>query len=694
MKSKILSIFLVLTVLGGVAACAPKMEEDVVDVRADSRETEEQAEEVYYSGEPTNIEVFNYEFREDVTVIDEAPAYSIVETDDTFIITVHNPNDEIKSLSVGDTFAFEPTEQNISGAAGHIISLADEGAVLVITAKIPQSLDEIFDEFEFIGDINILAETVEIELAEELQGIDGIVISRNPRSFVGIDFGDVKLGDMTISGGIKVYQPRMSVALFSPAEDNISVTLEMETNIKVSIGAKIDEFFPLVYIHAGLFGIGTSIGIGIRFNAEGTANVEYIYAVAANFGYKNAEEFVGINEEHTLNFFIEGKVEISANVRAGLRVLFIPIWGVQADLGKGGKARVEMLATKCAEDCIIVGIYDIVRISSLDDWGILKFLRFAVYFTDEEATSYRFYSDGEWLDKCPHNVIVEEPPEPEAEPYEINNIGVYGNTAGNIIFGGIAAIYGDWIYYQNFNDKNSLYKIHINGTGNQKLNDNGVKYINVVDGWIYYCNMSDRGSIYKIRIDGSEETMVSDDRFSINVTVVDDWIYYIYSEDGPLVSCNIYKIRTDGTERTKLNNDYSRYMHVVGDWVYYRSTGPNTNSFNRVRTDGTERTVLFNFTSPIMNLIVANDMIFYHSNNGINIARIDGTENITLIDDNFIIAVIDDWIYYGAYDGLYKSRIDGSEKIKIIDESNNPFNYINVVGDWSLFITNLLLQLF
>jgi len=50
-------------------------------------------------------------------------------------------------------------------------------------------------------------------------------------------------------------------------------------------------------------------------------------------------------------------------------------------------------------------------------------------------------------------------------------INTTGNTSGNLVNGGEAALQGDWIYYSNGNDKLKIYKIKTDGTGESKLND-------------------------------------------------------------------------------------------------------------------------------------------------------------------------------------------------------------------------------
>jgi hypothetical protein len=106
---------------------------------------------------------------------------------------------------------------------------------------------------------------------------------------------------------------------------------------------------------------------------------------------------------------------------------------------------------------------------------------------------------------------VEAPPVAEAVPEMLTTpiretVNEYGNTPGNIINGGYAAIQGDWIYYNNASDDGKLYKIKTDGSGRQKLNDDVSSYINVIGDWIYYTD--DIGNICKIKTDGSERQLV------------------------------------------------------------------------------------------------------------------------------------------------------------------------------------------
>lgn len=68
----------------------------------------------------------------------------------------------------------------------------------------------------------------------------------------------------------------------------------------------------------------------------------------------------------------------------------------------------------------------------------------------------------------------------------------------------------------------------------------------VKDGWVYYINSAQRNSLYKIKIDGTGMTKISDDGISSNYFyIIGNWIYYKNSDD----SDKFYRIKTDGTQR-------------------------------------------------------------------------------------------------------------------------------------------------
>ena len=68
----------------------------------------------------------------------------------------------------------------------------------------------------------------------------------------------------------------------------------------------------------------------------------------------------------------------------------------------------------------------------------------------------------------------------------------------------------EWTYYANKKDDIKLYKIKVDGTGDQKLADIRANELVVHNGWIYFSNYSHGGYLFKMRTDGSSLTQITD----------------------------------------------------------------------------------------------------------------------------------------------------------------------------------------
>lgn len=152
-----------------------------------------------------------------------------------------------------------------------------------------------------------------------------------------------------------------------------------------------------------------------------------------------------------------------------------------------------------------------------------------------------------------------------------------------------------WIYYpvkpslQSLDEFWTVYKVHTDGSGRTKLNDDKTTNLNVSDGWIYYSIfINDYGSsgIYRMETNGDNLTKVSDVKPS-NLNVVGDWMYFNVPDDNG----SLYKMRIDGSDYTKLNNDQSESINVLDDWIFYNNWSDNKNLY-RIRTDGSERQIV------------------------------------------------------------------------------------------------------
>lgn len=229
-----------------------------------------------------------------------------------------------------------------------------------------------------------------------------------------------------------------------------------------------------------------------------------------------------------------------------------------------------------------------------------------------------------------------EDPEPLGQPQ--------GNTNGNLSNVGLFAEVDGWIYYSNFDDHQTLYKIRSDFTGKAKLSDDPCRSIQVVDDWVYYAS----GPLFKVKTDGSQRQPVLSD--VVGAFVLDQgWVYYVNQSDGS----RLYKATFEGQDRQKLDEDRCAMLNLSGDWLYFLNRSDQSRIY-RLKTDGTEKQLLSDHVS---HMLIAGDSAGPAS-----------------------------WVYYArgqGYDGLYKMRPDGAEPTLLVDA---PILSLNVSEPWLFFL--------
>lgn len=294
----------------------------------------------------------------------------------------------------------------------------------------------------------------------------------------------------------------------------------------------------------------------------------------------------------------------------------------------------------------------------------------------------------------------------------------FGNTNGNILNLGMLTSKDNVIYYSEGIDGGKLYAADLTANNFRKLCDDEAYFINVVGEYIYYTNSSDNDSIYKIKVDGTGRTKLTDIGF-INVIVEDDYIYAIDVDDH-----NIYKISVDGKIVKKINNDtaldlnvsegylyYSNldddlkiyrttksgfgrtkifdesvgYINVVGDWIFYISYEDDFKIY-KVKTDGTSDTKVSDLPAGFLN--VANNGRIYFLN--LETTYLHMIEDYgrgyssTLMNGGYFPNVIDEYVYYVNEDIDWFNKIINTEpqsgKFGVYVKSAEDLN-INVVQE-------------
>jgi len=289
-----------------------------------------------------------------------------------------------------------------------------------------------------------------------------------------------------------------------------------------------------------------------------------------------------------------------------------------------------------------------------------------------------------------------------------------GNSPGNSLNWGLVAGTAEWIYYQNKEDGNSIYRMRPDGSKKEKLNSDESYYINVFRGYVYYCNAGDGWKAYRMLEDGSGQTPLNDTR-SQDINVAGDWIYFIngniYADvPGPLCrmrldgtgmqrltedTCEdinvteegiyyvnwsdggkVYRMEPDGTGSEKINDDPRCVdLNILDGRAYYRSGSGDDKTLVKMRTDGTERAELYRGSVYCLN--VSGEYIYFCnwdqdgelpgpmyriSVNGGEALMLDPAEGCSDVN------VYDGWIYHIVLDGreeIVRLKTDGSERQKV-----------------------------
>ena len=352
------------------------------------------------------VEVFHYTYNSHVAVISQPPWYSFTETNGIVNITVYNPNNSIRQLSPGDTFVFEPTYQNPDGMAGHIINIAEQGTNIIISARLPESLEEIFYEFEFIADIDVLAIIDEITLVDELIGIEGLELVRNPTSHVGIRATNANIAGVTINGELTLSTPRLQISLDRTRVNHLVLASDTNLNLTASSqGGAVDRRINFFTIPVRVVGTGVDVPVGVRVTASGDFILEVGLGLEKEFGIRNNNFVANVTPTYTFDFDFSARATISLNIQARARVLWIPVYGVQADFGKGLSSNTAMQSRCPVRSCFVLETFHVRRVASLTDWGILRnvqLIRFDVDLAQNIPPVVWHIYGGQRHRACPH----------------------------------------------------------------------------------------------------------------------------------------------------------------------------------------------------------------------------------------------------------------------------------------------------
>ena len=397
-----------------------------------------------------------YEYRSDVTVISDPPTYTVDEVEDIFTVRVTGTHGQISGLSVGELFVLEPTPENPEGLAGRVTEIRTVGGETIITASMPESLDEIFYDFEFSGEFCLLTDSdnfIIMELDEmfywEYGGYDfgpfdfnliepfgyeeympfgqygehGIVpfagfrpvVTKTSR-YVDVRFANIAWNGINLNGNLRWYMPSVTANITRHHAD-LYLSTRAVFNLEADARLLVDRILPLFTIKViPVKGVSIEIPVGIRVTASGNFELVLRCSFEMGFGIIDGNAGAWANFDFYFNLSAEVQATMSLNIQLRARLLRVHIYGINGDFGKGLRTNNEIVA-RCPgtglDSCLVVESFHVRRINSITNWGLLRnisLLRFSVDLARNMDRTLWFLHGATWhRDRCPHGGPTDVP---------------------------------------------------------------------------------------------------------------------------------------------------------------------------------------------------------------------------------------------------------------------------------------------
>lgn len=225
-----------------------------------------------------------------------------------------------------------------------------------------------------------------------------------------------------------------------------------------------------------------------------------------------------------------------------------------------------------------------------------------------------------------------------------------GNSQGNLQSGGFLACDGEWYYYRS-SDKQSMYKMRLDGSEKTKMTYEPVSCISVYNGYIYYYTSSTDPAIKRMKTDGTDMTILHLGNVD-SLRIVNERIYY---RDGRN-SLHLYSMTLDGKDIKPENSLEKTYSWCTdGKYIYYSNQDENGFLY-RADMNGENLTCLVDHQ--IEGMTIAGNLLYFNDLKTNYFSTYDlSTGEITKLCSDYIyyINITKDGIY--GYSGTYDTKL-------------------------------------
>ena len=248
-------------------------------------------------------------------------------------------------------------------------------------------------------------------------------------------------------------------------------------------------------------------------------------------------------------------------------------------------------------------------------------------------------------------------------------------------------IFESWIYFidehSDFGDGGSICRVPIEGGKKEILFNAPCRYLSIVDNWIYFENVDDDQHLYRMHLDGSARQAIdiflydNDDvedsiyEYRSMLNVAEDWIYcYVRVQTPDSSDTGIVRSRIDGSESELVlltKNESVKNLIFCGEWLYYIQNG----DIYRIKPSGKDEEKLSSDGNIESFNTDGNDIFYVNRNFHLFQLLANGTSREIFGESVFCVFISNDWLYYysigdGMNVNLCRIRTNGTE-VQIID---------------------------
>ena len=230
-----------------------------------------------------------------------------------------------------------------------------------------------------------------------------------------------------------------------------------------------------------------------------------------------------------------------------------------------------------------------------------------IYKMSLDGKELTVINDNHFSDDCKNIYVTNDRVYYIGENYNIYSMDLYGGDRKLVSKNdtGYIGITDKYILYNDFPENPEsetdfvTYIMNIDGTDARPLTGKRIYNPNIVGNQIYYVN-GENSEIHKIGVDGKNDTVVYKSP-AYNMNVSGDYIYYLNyknenadSEDEPVC---IHKVKVDGTDHQIVceMTNYSSFINIAGDWIYYTDHDDNNYYINMIKSDGSDTITLYHY---------------------------------------------------------------------------------------------------